>query len=276
MDRQEMKRTLVFSVGLLVLTLTSDGLVAQTPPAAREPAPIPPAAAEPAAPLPSAAEVLERHRKAIGGAAAIRRYTSRRIAGRFELTAQAIAGPLEILAAAPDRIVLRMELGGLGRVERGFDGTTGWSIDPGIGPRLLQGRELDELRHSAEFYSELKEPSEFSSSAVLERTTFEGKDCYVLKLVRRSGIEVTEYYEVGSGLMVGSQMNSTSAMGSIPTTVVVDDYKEFGGVLMPTRVRQRAMGVEWVLTTTSVEHDTVQAGAFTLPAAIAALQPGRE
>ena len=271
-----MKRTLVFSAWLLALTIAPDGLVAQTAQAAKEPASAPPPAVEPAPSLPSAAEVLERHREAIGGAEAIRRYTSRRIAGRFELTAQAIAGPLEILAAAPDRIVLRMELGGLGRVERGFDGTTGWSIDPGIGPRLLQGRELDELRHSAEFYSELKDPSQFSSSAVLERTTFEGKDCYVLKLVRRSGIEVTEYYEVGSGLLVGSQMNSTSAMGSIPTTVVVDDYKEFGGVLMPTRVRQRAMGVEWVLTTTSVEHDTVPAGAFALPAAIAALQPERE
>lgn len=225
-----------------------------------------------AAVLPSAAEVLERHRDAVGGADAIRKHRSRRVTGRFALTAQGIEGPLEMLAAAPDRLVLRMDVSGLGRIERGFDGTVGWSIDPGIGPRLLDGRELHELQHSAEFYSELKDLSEFESATVLERTAFEGKDCYAVRLVRPTGIEITEYYEVDSGLMAGSRMDSTSAMGSIPTISVVDGYKEFDGVRLPTRARQRAMGVEWVLTIATVEHDSVPDEAFVPPAAIRALR----
>jgi hypothetical protein len=222
--------------------------------------------------LPSVDEVFEKYRRAIGGTAAIKKHRSRRIVGRFELTAQAIGGPLEIVSAVPNRLLLRMELGGLGRVERGFDGKTGWSVDPGIGPRLLDGRELDELRHSADFYSELKDVSQFASVAVLERAMFETKDCYVVKLVRSSGVEVTEYYDTSSGLLAGSKMNSTSAMGSIPTTLVVDEYKAFDGVLLPTKARQRAMGVEWVLITTSVEHDKVPPDAFAVPPEIAALR----
>ena len=230
----------------------------------------------PAAALPSAADVFLRYTNAIGGASAIKKHRSRRIVGRFELTAQAIGGPLEIFAAAPDRMLLRMELGGLGRVERGFDGTTGWSIDPGVGPRLLQGRELDELRISADFYSELKSPDQFASATVVERRSFEGRDCHVVKVVIKSGIEVTEFYDANSGLLVGSQMTSTSAMGSVPTTVVVEEYKPFDGVSMPTKVRQRAMGVEWLLTLTAVEHNRVPESTFDLPAEIAALQTTRD
>ena len=255
---------ILWLLALALAAAAGDPLLAQAP-AAVQTAP---------ASLPSAADVLERYRKAIGGTAAVRRHQSRRMVGRFELSAQAISGPLEILAAAPDRILVRMELGGLGRVERGFDGAVGWSIDPGVGPRLLQGRELDELKHSAEFYSELKDPSRFESVTLVERAPFEGKDCYVMKLVRPSGIEVTEYYEVSSGLLAGSRMTSTSAMGSVPTVVVVDEYKTFDDVLMPTRVRQRAMGVEFLLTTTSVEHNQVPPDAFVPPAEIAGLLPG--
>jgi hypothetical protein len=253
-----LKPVLALVLGLMI---AAEPLVAQPAPTAQQPV----------APLPPVADVFRKYREAIGGSTAVRKHRSRRTVGRFELTAQAIGGPLEILAAAPDRLRLRMELGGLGRAERGFDGTIGWSIDPGIGPRLLEGRELDELKHSAEFYSELKEPAQFKAATVVERTTFEQKDCYAVNVVRQSGVELTEYYEVGSGLLAGSRMNSTSPMGSIPTIVVVDEYKAFDGVLMPAKVRQRAMGVEWVLTTTSVEHDTVSPEAFSPPPEVAAL-----
>jgi hypothetical protein len=269
-----MRRLVVLAALSSALSVTPV-LPAQPAAAVQQPSPGP-AAQAPAATLPSAEQVFQRYRQAIGGAQALRRHRSRRVVGRFELAGQAIGGPLEILAAAPDKVVLRMELGGLGRVERGFDGTIGWSLDPAVGPRLLQGRELEELRDSAEFYSELKEPSQFASAAVVERTTFEGKDCYVVRVARRSGIEVTEYYEASSGLLAGSRMNSTSAMGSVPTTTVVDAYAKFDGIMMPTKVRQRALGVESVLTMTSVEHDQVPADAFAPPAAIAALRKDRE
>jgi hypothetical protein len=254
------RRALSNGTLLLPLVLAAALASAQTPPDAAP------------GPLPSPAEILARHRDAVGGPEAIRKHRSRRVTGRFALTAQGIEGPLEMLAAAPDRLVLRMDVSGLGRIERGYDGSIGWSIDPGVGPRLLEGRELHELQHSADFYSELKDVSDYESAAVLDRTAFEGKDCYAVKLVRPSGIEIVEYYDAASGLLAGSRMDSTSAMGSIPTTSIVDQYREFDGVLMPTRARQRAMGVEWVLTLAAVEHDAVPADAFEPPAEIRALR----
>ena len=94
--------------------------------------------------LPAASEILSRYTRAVGGERAIRKYRSRRALGRFELRAQGIAGPLEILAAAPNRIRIRITLAGLGEMLRGYDGAIGWSMDPAIGPRVLSGGELEE------------------------------------------------------------------------------------------------------------------------------------
>ena len=97
-------------------------------------------AAQPAAPLPAAEEILKRYRTAIGGEAAIKKHTSRVVAGSFEILAQNMKGDLKITAAAPDRLRLIISLPGVGDLERGYDGRVGWSLDPAVGPRLLEGR----------------------------------------------------------------------------------------------------------------------------------------
>lgn len=229
-----------------------------------------------ATPLPEPRAVLDRYVKAIGGRAAVKKPTSRYVTGRFELPAQGMGGPFEISAAAPDRMRLKITLQGLGEMVRGYNGTVGWAIDPAIGPRVVAGDELDQLRYSADFYSELYDSDSYTSARVLERAPFEGRDCYTVQLVRKSGLELTEYFGVDDGLKRGTRMNSTSPMGTVPGVLtVLDDYKDFGGMRMPTTARQRAMGVESVLTIERVEYDRVLPDAFALPPAIAALVKGK-
>ena len=238
---------------------------------AQTPAPAPAAVSPPAAPLPSVDEVLKRYRAAIGGEEAIRKRTARTVKGTFEIAAQGIKGDLSIMAAAPDRIRFMVTLPGLGELQRGYDGTLGWSIDPAIGPRLLEGNELAEFKHSADFYDDLHDPAKFKSMTVVGRTTFEGQECIELKLVKDSGFEYTEFYSVSTGLIVGGKLNASSQMGSVPVTSMLSDYKNFGGILMPTVTRQRMMGLEQLTTILSVSFDPIDAKAFELPPAIAAL-----
>jgi hypothetical protein len=248
-------------------------------PAAAEPGPpaqAPVAATKPAgaaAALPLAGDVFARYRLAIGGPGAIRKYTSRKTVGRFDLPAQGIGGVFEMVASAPDRMRIRIDLGGLGSMQRGYDGTTGWALDPAVGPRVLTGGELDEMRHSADFYYDLHDPASFKSATVVERAPFEGRDCYTVKIVRPTGFEVTEYYDVSTGLLAGFRMSSTSSMGTVPSVVtVLEEYKPFGGVQTATRARQRAMGIESVLTVTAVDYTPIPASAFVPPAEIQALR----
>ena len=280
MSRQLTVRGLVrVLVTMAVVTDIATGqLTAQAPAAAppKQAPATPPATADkkPAAqpaPLPPLEKILARYREEIGGAAVIRKHKSRKFTGKFELPAQNIGGPVEVLAAAPDRMILRVTLGALGTLERGFDGTTGWSIDPSVGPRLLTGPELDELKHSADYYFELQDPANYSSMTLIERTMFEGRDSYSVKLVRKSGFELTEYFDVTSGLLNGFQLTTTSMMGKVPGTAVLDGYKPFDGLLVPTITRQKAMGIESVITFDRIEFDTVPENAFAVPPQIATL-----
>jgi hypothetical protein len=258
---------------LCVAVVAATSWLGAQAPAARQP---PPQAAPKTDALPSARSIVDRYVAAIGGKAAVKKPTSRFISGRFELPAQGMGGPFEISAAAPDRMILRITLQGLGEMARGYNGQVGWAVDPAIGPRLLMGGELDEVRYSADFYSDLYEPSAYTSMRVVERAAFEGHDCYTVQLVRTSGLELTEYFDVDDGLKRGTRMNSTSPMGTVPGVVtVLDGYRAFGGVKVPTTARQRAMGVESLLTIDRVEYDRVPPDAFTLPPAIAALVKGK-
>ena len=64
-------------------------------------------------------------------------------------------GTLELHMLAPNRFLNVIEMGGVGRMSQGFDGTVGWSMNPVMGTQLLEGRSLEELRRSSDFYREL-------------------------------------------------------------------------------------------------------------------------
>ena len=230
-----------------------------------------PAPAAVATALPTAEEVLQKYRQAIGGEEAIRKHTARSVKGTFEIPAQGMKGDLSIMAAAPDMIRVMVTLPGLGELQRGYDGKLGWSIDPAIGPRLLEGNELAEFKHSADFYDDLHDLRNFKTITVVGRTTFEGQECYELRLIKETGFEYTEFFSVASGLIVGGKLNASSQMGSVPVTSMVSDYKPFGGVLVPTVTRQRMMGLEQLTTVISVSFDPIDPKTFELPPAIAAL-----
>ena len=100
---------------------------------------------------------------------------------------------------------------------------------------------------------------------------FEGEDCYEVKLVRKSGFTYHEFFSVKTGLLTGVKMNVTSQMGTVPVTTIHSEYKAFGGVMTPTITRQKMMGLESITTIDTMTFDAVDAKAFALPDAIAAL-----
>jgi zinc protease len=255
----------------LVATLVALTAVSSARARAQAAATAAPPASATTAPLASANDILKRYRTAIGGENAIKMHTSRVVIGTFEILGQNMKGDLKITAAAPDHLRLTIALPGVGDLERGYDGHVGWSLDPAVGPRLLDGKELDELRHSADFYDDLHDPKSYASITVVGQGPFEGADCYEMKLVRTTGFEYTEFFNVKTGLLAGMKMNATSQMGTIPVVQVVSDYKPFGGVLTPTVTRQRMMGLESEMTVTNITFDPVDPKSFDPPPSIAAL-----
>jgi hypothetical protein len=99
--------------------------------------------------LPTATEIIARHVAAIGGEAAYQTVTSMRAYGRFDIAAQGISGALELLSARPNKLLYRVTIAGIGRIESGYDGSIGWTISPIAGPELLSGKQLADAADDA-------------------------------------------------------------------------------------------------------------------------------
>ena len=111
------------------------------------------------------------------------------------------------------------------------------------GPMLLEGKQLDEKRFDSEFHSELRNDNRYVSLTTLERVDFEGRPCYKVRLVRKTGGEDIEFYDVATGLKAGSITTRETQMGTVTGTAVESNYKKFGNLLQPTMVKSQIGGL---------------------------------
>lgn len=253
----------------VVMLMAPLALIAQTPQAPPTQTQAPAAAAQAA--LPTARAIVDRHLKEIGGREAVLSHTSTKATGAVSIPAAGMTGTIEVFAAKPDKSVLKVNITGVGEVIEGYDGKTGWSTSPMTGPMILQGKQLEQKRFDADFYGELHDQTRYRSMTTLERTEFDGRQCYKVQLVRNDGSEDIEYYDVETGLKAGRVSSRETPMGVVTGTTTESDYKKFGNLLYSTTLKTTAMGVQQIITLTAVEHDTVAPSVFEPPAAIKAL-----
>ena len=236
---------------------------------AQVPAEKPPAAAE-AAGLPDARTIVDRHIKAIGGREAILAHKSMHATGTLSVPASGISGPVEIFGAAPNHVLLKASISGIGEIIDAYDGTRAWSISPMTGPTLKTGKELEQTKLDADFYSELRDPKQYTMKTI-EKTTYDGRDCYKVSVKRTDGSEDFDFYDVTTGLRAGSTNTRETQMGTMTVSNIESGYKKFGTLTQATLLTQKIMGVEQKITIETVEYDKVLPSVFEPPVAIKAL-----
>jgi hypothetical protein len=260
------------AVAVLFGVALSSTTHAQFPPPARPPKVAPaPAAQKPAGDLPSARSVLDRHLTAIGGRQAVLSHKSAYVKGTLTTPAAGIDGTLEVFGAAPNKSLLKLSIGGVGEVVEGFDGVHGWGLSPMTGPMLLEGKQLEDRRYEAEFHSELRPDSRYSSMTTVEQTDFDGRQCYKVRLVRKNGSEETEFYDVQTGLKAGSVTSRETPMGTMTATVTVKEYRKFGNLLQAATILQKVGPMDQIIKIDTFEYDAVPASVFDPPLEIKAL-----
>jgi len=223
------------------------------------------------APLPPASDLVARYVRAIGGEAALRRITSIHARGTFEIVGTGISGTLEMLSARPAKALVKVQLPGDARVETGFDGKVGWEIDPQRGPAVLASRRLSEVADDAWFDAPLHKPDHVRLMTTAAKTTYDRRPAYQVKVVFVSGNETVEYYDVETGLLIGTESTRDTTMGLVPSASFLREYKKFGPMMQPTVLSQRFLGIDQVLRLTSFEYDAVPPSTFDIPVQIKAL-----
>lgn len=231
----------------------------------------PTAPAQPAN-LPAAGDIFKRSVDAIGGADAVRKHTAMRVKGKLGVAGMQ-QGDMQIVMLAPNKFLTSINMAGLGTMEQGFDGTVGWSKNPMMGTQLLEGRTLDELRRSSDFYKDL-DPSKLWTSATTKGvTTFIGLPCYEVAVQGDLG-DGSLFYGVDDGLARGMRLTVDTPMGKVPTTTSMVEYKEFDGLKVASRTEIEAMGAKQVMTVESVDFTPVDPKLFDLPPDVKALVAG--
>jgi hypothetical protein len=172
--------------------------------------------------------------------------------------------------AAPNRMVTKTTVPGLGELLNGSNGTVAWDVNPMSGPRLLADKELEQMKESTEFYANLLYSADrysvMESQGIVD---FGGEKSHKLRMVlKQSGSEGMTYFSVATGLLVGSETSTISQMGTMQITQLVSEYKTFGGVKMPTRIEQTVGPNKLIITTTDVKLNAVPESAFDIPAQV--------
>jgi hypothetical protein len=221
--------------------------------------------------LPDGKALLAKHVAAIGGRDALDKHTSLHITGTFSLAAMGIDGPVHIYKAKPNKFLQQITIGSFGESMQGYDGTTAWAIQPMQGAMVMSGEQADQAKQQADFYADFPDASKYTAIETVGAEDFEGHKCYKVKLVKASG-ETIQYFDVETGLAAGMVRSvENPQMGKMDITVVMSDYKDQGGIKLPSKITQKTPQGDVVLTFTAYEWDKVEAKVFDLPDAVKAM-----
>lgn len=217
--------------------------------------------------LPPAKQIVDRYVEAIGKDAAARQNFRHVVT---EMTTPNGTMTMTTKAARPNKMVMSMEMQGVS-LSSGYDGERGWSVNPMTGAQLMEGKELEQLARQADFDASYNMAKHFPTMTTVGRSTANGQPCHRVRMVSVSQDTVHACFDVATGLLSQLQAAQESQMGRVETTTDMMDYKEFGGVKIPTRIVTRLMGQEMTATVKSVSTDPIPAAAFEPPAEIKAL-----
>ncbi len=182
--------------------------------------------------MPTADELIDNYIRALGGASAIERITSREERGTATLGGKAIA--IEIFYRAPDKqvVVRHMPAGDSVTV---FDGHQGWSSTPGGPIREMHGSDLDAAQIDADLHFPLRIKQMFGDLRVEYPEKIGDRGAYVISCKNVGKPQVKLYFDEQAGLLKRLVQFAESPLGLIPTQIDYDDYRDVDGVKIAYR-----------------------------------------
>jgi len=257
MNRQ-LSRGIIFSLAILVGL--SQAILGQES-----------SATSPAADLPSAESILDRYVEVTGGRNAYENRTSEVGHGKIEMSALGVSGKITSYAK-PGLQYLVIELTGVGEVEQGVKDGIAWENSVMQGPRIKTGDERASALRDAVFNAPIHWRKIYSKVLTVGIESINGEDAYRVLQTPAEGNAVTTYYSVKTGLLIKLTTTVANPMGNIPVEAVMSEYKEFEGILAPTKMIETVAGQKIAITIDSVETNVdIPDERFNLPEAVQAL-----
>jgi photosynthetic reaction center cytochrome c subunit len=188
--------------------------------------------ASPAGAAPTSDDVIQRYVKAMGGADAIHRITSR--VERGMILVGGSQTPIEVLTKAPHKRVT-ITHAATGDSFTAFDGTAGWMGNTGRPAREMSPTESAASALDAEFAVALRLKEIFPQIRRAPPEQIAGVMCQVLIGTAPGRLPVRLYFDQNSGLLVRLVRYAETPVGRNPTQIDYADYRDTDGVKIPFR-----------------------------------------
>ena len=220
-------------------------------------------------PLPSAESILDRYVQVTGGKQAYEKRKTEITHGTVDLGAVGIKGSMTRYAAEPDKYYYSVEIDAVGKMETGVNGGVAWENSALLGPRVKTGVERAEAIREGNLNSTANWRKLYPLVKTEGTEIIDGEECYKVVMTPAEGQPIIGYYQKKSGLQIKLTTVASSQMGDIPVELIASDYKNFGGILQPAKVIQKAGPQEFTITLDRVEaNPVIPPEKFALPAEI--------
>src|SRR5271170_3900446 len=217
----------------------------------------------------TADEVLERYKVVLGGVDAIKNVQSETVHGEIEGTGLQGKGTF-VSYSKQFKSLFKLTRSDGSLVTAGFDGTTSWSVDA-KGASIDKDTAAESNRRDADLQYALHQPEYFKKLELAGITDFEGHRCYWLHGTTHWGKDNNQFYDVETGLLAGYRFQSDDSGSAVVTVLLFEEYKNFGGPLVATKMIDRTGDTVQTIRFTSVSYEPLDDSIFELPAAVKAL-----
>ena len=222
--------------------------------------------------VPTAESILDRYVEVTGGKAAYEKHSTQIITGNIAVPEQGLTGRLTRYAMAPDKEYSVVEFGPIGKIESGVFGGVAWEKSAVLGPRVKSADEKEQAVREARFNAPVEWRRNFPKVDFSGKEMVNGEECYKITQTPANGKPETQFFSIKSGLLLKTTTIVISPMGEVAAESQVSDYKRFGGVLYPTRSKEKAGTQELDVTVTSIKFDEpIPPQYFELPPEIKAV-----
>jgi len=201
---------------------------------------------------PTGDQLLDKYLKAVGGAAAADKVTSRVMKGTITFGDRNV--PIDIFSKDPDKRISFTHTPD-GESVTAFDGHDGWLGVPGRPVREMHGPDIDGAAMDADLHFAAHLKGMFSEVQVRGTEKIGDHDAYFVVGRRGDKTPLRLYFDAQSGLLLRLIRYGETPFGRMPTQIDYADYREVGGVKIPYRWTLARPGGRFTIQLTEVKQN---------------------
>lgn len=205
--------------------------------------------------LPKAEMILDDSIKAMGGKEAMLKIKNRVVKGSMELPAAGLKGTIIVTQAEPAKMATVVEFAAIGKTVQGSDGKNAWESSAVGGARLHKGEELANTLRQADIHADVEWRKYYEKVETVGVEDVEGKPAYKVVLTPKEGKPETSFYDKATKLEVKSVQSVKSPQGEIEVESITLEWKDFDGIKIPVKSKQKILTQELVTTIDEVKQN---------------------